>query len=239
MALRSFFVFVPVPREGKLEFGECQGTLYTQQDLWRVAQSSFRPCLIFRVRSEKDPGEISDVKDRLESCVGLVDVATRWRCVFNMTKTMIATLQHPVIKSACWDVMRFVSTSHPASVTPDQRKAIVDGISKAAGEQMEGTESPQDFEKLIAFNVAALAQADNDLEAAQYVPFWRALCPFDPKSGNEEAKARIATIETMSGAVLLAEAANRLSERMPMWHFAEMPKAEAAQPAGDDEGDDE
>jgi hypothetical protein len=148
-----------------------------------------------------------------------------------MTRTAISAVRHPILAKACLDVMTFVAGQHPANVTPAQRSAFVEGIAKAAQEQMDGAEA-SDFEKHVALTVAQLAQADSDIEAAHFVPFVGAFCPF--KRDTPEAAARLASIETMTGAVLLSEAANRLSERLPAWHSAEMPSVPAKQSGGDD-----
>lgn len=232
MALRSFFALVPGlvrPDQFRIETAQ-RSELLTQQDLWSAA-ANYPPALIFRVRSESDPGVTFSDGDRLESCVGLLDAVARWRGVFNMTRTAISAVRHPILAKACLDVMTFVSSNHPANITPMQRQAFVDAISKAAEEQMGDTKVTP-FEANVAMGVVRLAQADNDVEAAHLVPFLQAFCPFERETPafNE----RLATIETMAGAVFLTETANRLSERIPQWHFAEMPAA-----AGGGQGDEE
>ena len=77
-----------------------------------------------------------------------------------------------------------------------------------------------------------LIQADNDYEAAQLVPFVGALRPFAPDTA--EWSARTATLDTMAGAALLTEAANRLSERLPAWLFAKMPELGKNEPSKKD-----
>lgn len=230
---RSFFVFYSgLAHPSQFKAGQAP-PLLALQDLWDVARNS-GPALIFRVRSESKPGEPLAPEDVLESCVGMIDSATRWRTVFNMTRTAINAVRHPVLKEACFKAMQFISTQHPANVTPDQRLAILGEIMKiAAGQIEEGGDklsAPHPFEAAVAETVAMMVQADNDHEAAQLVPFVRALCPFEqfheaPKGAvNPAFAARMGTLDTMAGAVLLTEAANRLSERLPAWLFAKMPE---------------
>jgi hypothetical protein len=125
--------------------------------------------------------------------------------------------------------MGFVSTQHPANVAPMQRHQMVEVIGKAAA--VEGVSG---FEQRIAQHVCHLVMADNDVEAAYAVPFLSALCPFSEETQRQEFAARMATIETMTGATLLVEAARRLAERIPVWMFAKMPTL--APPEVDDDG---
>jgi len=235
MATRSFFILVPgLPRPDQFDverLAHCD--LLTQQDIFAVA-TNFPPALLFRVRSDGDPGAKFGPNDKLESCVGLLDAVSRWRTVFNLTRTAINAVRHPILAKACLEVMAFVSSQHPANISPAQRAQFVEAISKAAEQQMGEGAEVSDFDKHVALGVAQLAQADNDIEAAYLVPFVRAYLPF--AKDTPEFAARLATIETMSGAVLLTEAANRLSERLPQWHFAAMPVRAVAN--GDDEDEE-
>lgn len=224
--LRSFFVFsggVVAPANFKPNFTP----LLTIQDLWEYGRQ-MPPSLLFRVRAGGDAGTPFDPTsgDRLESCVGLLDSATRWRCVFNMTRTAINAIRQPVLAEACNKAMAFLSTSHPASIVPNQRIAIAQELIKIADE----TEGVTRFEAYCARGVAQLAQYDNDAEAAIAVPFASAYCPFPE---GPEQSSRVTTVETMAGAVLLTETANRLAERAPQWISSEMPNLGA--PNGDDE----
>lgn len=237
MATRSYFVlfagvqaaqtFKPslrLPAPGQLP-------LLTQQDLWEQCRQA-PPSLIFRVRSESDPLADLASADKLESCVGVVDAITRWRVVFNMTRQLVTAIRQPALRQACTQAMTFVSSQHPASVSTEQRSAIIGELMKIVQEGSEGQPAPNAFEQRVGASVARLVGADNDVEAAHYVPFVEALCPFNQDTQRAEFGARMATIETLSGGVLLTEAATRLSERQPSWLFSAMPSLEA----GTDEG---
>lgn len=223
MATKSYFVLQPAappqnftPRHGS--------QLLAIQDLWEASRQPAQ-ALIFRVRSEREFEAVFSGEDRLESCVGLVDASARWRSVADMARHPIAAIRHPQLAQACGNALQFLSSQHPANVTPAQRQAIAGELMKIV--EAAAAEEPPTltrFEAMIANHVAALAQADNDVEASFCVPMVRAFNQYDPEKQRPEYMARQSTVETMSGAVLLSEAANRLSERMPMWHFAEMPK---------------
>jgi hypothetical protein len=225
MMARSFFILshgLPTPQNFQFR----AVPLLAQQNLWEAARVS-QPSLLFRVRSI-DGAPLSPFKgsDRLESCVGMVDAGTRWRSVFRMAGVALAGISNTDLSKVCAEAIQFVSSQHPANVTAATRRAMVDAIAAAA--QAEGTNG---FEQRVAAGIAQLAQADNDIEAAHAVPFFAAFMPF--KDGTEEQIARVATIETVAGATLIAEAAMRLAERAPYWMYAQMPSTPpvAAEPA--------
>ena len=232
MATRSYFALfsgVLAPHEFAPKTAP---ELLAINDLWEQSRQA-PPSLLFRVRSESEPLAAFSAADRLESCVGVVDAITRWRCVFNMTRQMVSAVRQPTLRQACVQAMTFVSSQHPASVSTEQRGAIVGELMKIVREGVEGQPMPVPFEQHVGAAVARLVSADNDVEAAFFVPFEGALCPFNDETQRAEFAARMATIETLSGAVLLTEAAGRLSERQPAWLFASMPEARIA--GGDDE----
>lgn len=231
MATRTYFTFfpgvVPPHQFDPARLAGAVPTCLSMQDLWEDARGR-APSLLFRVRSESDPLEAVDFQeDTLESCVGVVDAITRWRVVFAMTRQLINAIRHPALKQACTQAMVFVSGQHPASVTTEQRQGIGLEIMKIIREGVEGQPAPHPFEQKVAADVIRLVQADNDVEAASYVPFYHALCPFSEKEEAALFGPRLASIETLSGAILLSEAAQRLSERQPAWLFAPMPTLKA------------
>jgi hypothetical protein len=232
--MRSFFIIYPqlcLPKDFKPQVAP---ELLTQQDLWQEARRGY-PALLFRVRSSSDPGVALSASDRLESCVGLIDSTTRWRVVFSMARSMLNVVQHPQMKDVLTKALQFISSVHPASVTVDTRRAVVNDIAQLLSR--EGDDAPADIEKMIAAHVAQLVGADNDVEAAQMVPFTRVLCPFSSETQREEFQARMATLETVAGAVLMTEASNRLGERIPQWLVAPMPRLEVSGAAEEsDEG---
>lgn len=197
--------------------------LLTIGDVWNAARKS-PPSLILRVRSESDPGAAVSAEDRLESCVGVVDAATRWRTVWAMARPMINTIRHSQLRAACGEAMQYTSSQHPANVTVAARNQIIETLLNPS--IPEGQPQPSTFDRHVALGVAALVSADNDIEAAHYIPFTAVLNPFTPDEQRMEYQGREATIETMSGAVLLSEAANRLGERAPQWIAAVPPALE-------------
>lgn len=219
---RSYFALFPgvqAPGQFKALAG---AELLTISDVWDAARKS-PPALLFRVRSENEPGDAVVPEDTLESCVGVVDAATRWRSVWEMSRQMINAVRQPSLRQLCGNAMQFISSQHPASVTQDQRVAIIGELMKIVEQGVEGQPAPSGFEKEVAVGIARLVGADNDIEAAHYIPFTGALNPFGDGIEAPQASARNATIETMSGAVLLTYAAGRLSERAPQWIASAMP----------------
>lgn len=227
---RSLFTFYPsLQTPASFRIGAAP-PLLTINDLWEEARTAV-PSLIFRVRTEAgSPGDGLSPNDSLESCVGMIDAAVRWRAVFAMTRTAISAVRHPILADACGRAMAFISSQHPASISPAQRQAIFVDIMKIADRQAADNPDvppPNDFDQAVSVGVAYLTQADSDEAAASVAPFSRAYCPFNHGTQRPEYDARMATIETMAGAILLTEAAYRLAERMPGWLYAAMPSLKA------------
>lgn len=226
---RSYFALLPgvlPPQQFKAVVG---AELLTISDVWAAARKS-PPALLFRVRSESEPAAAVGAVDLLESCVGVVDAATRWRSVWEMARQMIIAIRQPALRQLCTQAMQFISTQHPAGVTQDQRLVIIGELMKVAEQGVEGQPPATGFEKEVAVGVARLVGADNDVEAAHYVPFSAALNPYAPEEQQPQFSARAATLEVMSGAILLTHAANRLSERAPQWIAAAMPALSEPEP---------
>jgi hypothetical protein len=209
--------------------------LLAMQDLW-VAARTCGPALIFRVRTEADPGANLTTADKLESCIGIIDSATRWRVVFNMVRTALnAAGRNPELAKMLNDAMQIFGTQHPASIAPALRRKMYDDIAafiEANEDKLTG------FEVRVAGGIAVLAQADNDVEAAFGVPFQMAFNPFSETAQAADYAGRVATLETLSGAVLLTEASNRLAERLPAWMSAAMPTLSVAGAARTEEGNE-
>lgn len=237
--MRSFFILYPqvvAPRNFK---PVAAPPLLTQQDLWAESRGGM-PSLLFRVRSES--GEIGSpitTDDRLESCVGLVDSTTRWRVIFSLCRNALNLVQHNALRQALMRIMGWFASTHPATITIDQRQNVVNEM--MAFLNSEGEKAPNGIEKMITASLLQVVGSDNDIEAAQYVPFTQLLIPFDPQTKREEYQGRVATVETVTGAALLTEASFRLSERMPIWIVSPMPPLlipgadEPTGPRGDEE----
>lgn len=219
MAQRSFFVFQPA--QSHQRFQSVPAKLLTQQDLWNEARQSSGAQLIFRVRSSGSYGQGMQEGDRFESCVGMVDEAVRWRVAFGAVRAAIGIIQHPELKQVCVAAGQLISGQHPATVPAAARQAILENIQKLVMDTPQGIKKPSPLDATLAFAVAAVAQCESGIEAAQYVPFVQALNPFE--EGSEEAADRLASIEVVSSATLLAEGVARLCERAPAWLFIEMP----------------
>jgi hypothetical protein len=225
---RSFFILatgpnIRSPKDFRLNYAP---QLLTQQDIW-AASRQCPPSLLFRVRSNSGlPGEPLKQEDKLESCVGLVDAATRWRSVFKMTNTALAGIHEPQLAQICQGCIQFLTTQHPAAIASAARRQAGENIMKAAsGEGVNGAE------QRIAQGIAALAQADNDIEASYLLPFVQAYMPYSEEDQPAEFSARLQTIETVSGAVLISEAQARLAERYPIWMFVPMPAIQLTDPS--------
>lgn len=232
--MRSFFTLIPglqSPAAGSIQvMGSPE--LVVLGDLWEVARKAPRS-LLFRVRTSQGADARSLAEgDRLESCVGVVDAATRWRAVFRMSGPALAAIPQPALRQACTQALAFVSSTHPAAVTPEQRGGAIGAIAHCIEAPAEGQPEVTKLAQEIARGIARIVAADNDIEAAHYVPFVEALNDY-PEAEREEHAARLASIHTVAGAILLAEAANRLAEVAPMWIGARCPAwepvADAAQ----------
>lgn len=233
MATRSFYAITPgiiAPQAFKAP----PVPLLTHGELWEYSRQA-PPSLLFRVRSDKDPGEQLAAGDRLESCVGVVDASTRWRVVFSLTRSMLNSLRHAQLRQGCWQALNFISSQHPASVSIDQRHAMAAELGRVIeGDPENKVPAPHGFEQRIAAGVINILQCENDIEAAHQVPFMSALCPFDEAKDGQRFGERLATVENLTGSVLLGEAFNRLAERAPVWMYASMPELGATK-GGDDE----
>jgi hypothetical protein len=222
---RSFFVLYPgikAPAQFKANYLPVR---LTQQDIWEASRLA-PPSLLFRIRSvDGTPLTSMTPADKLESCVGMVDAATRWRCVFRMASIALAGVRDPKLAEVCNNAMQFISTQHPAGVAQAMRRKIAEDIMTAAG-----AESVNGFEQRVAQGIAALSLADSDVEAAHLLPFTAAFMPYSETEQPEEFRARDATIATISGSVLVTEAAVRLAERIPQWMFSQMPALQVASP---------
>lgn len=215
--------------------------LLGQADLWAQARA-MPPSLLFRVRSERGQlGGPLSLEDRLESCIGLVDSVTRWRGVFRHAGYALNAIHNPQLADACGKALQVVASQHPSAVSVATRKQMADNIAHVCKTSM-----PTPFEQAVALSIANVVMADSDYEAASVVPFEHAFIPFSEREQPEEFKARLASIETQSGAMLITEAASRLAERLPQWIYATMPEPEprSTRPigprsdAGPEEGDD-
>lgn len=219
---RSYFALFPgiTAPQGFVVHGRPE--LLSINDIWDHARRC-PPSLLFRVRSESEVGTPVSEEDRLESCIGVVDAAVRWRSIFNMTRSMLAAVRNPPLRNICTQALQFISGQHPAAVTQEQRNVLMNEIMRTTEEQVEGQPQPTAFENTVALYITKLVGSDSDMEASFCVPFVAALCPFDPEKQRQEYLGRMATIETTSGAVLITEAANRLAERAPQWIASAMP----------------
>lgn len=223
---RSFFVLYPglkAPNQFKANYLPVR---LTQQDIWEASRLA-PPALLFRVRSvDGTPLTPMTPNDKLESCVGMVDAATRWRCVFRMAAIALNGIRDTKLAEVCNNAMQFISTQHPAGVAQAMRRKIAEDIMTAAG-----AEAVNGFEQRVAAGIASLALADSDVEAAHLLPFTQAFMPYSEQEQPEEFRARDATIATISGSVLVVEAAVRLAERLPQWMFSPMPALQVAPPS--------
>jgi hypothetical protein len=225
MALKSFFILYPgLPAPQHFKPGHAP-LLLAQQDLWAEVRQC-GPSLLFRVRSEQkgNEGDRLQVGDTLESCVGLVDSSTRWRAAFRMAGVLIGAVRHAPLAQACTNALQFAATSHPASVSAAQRHAVAMDLFRVADTEATDTQpAAMPYERVITKGLADLVQADNDYDAAYMTPFEAALCPFSEDGQEAQFAARMGSLETYTGAVLLDQAFARLAERMPAWLFVKMP----------------
>lgn len=219
--MKTFYILYPGLHKPANFEPQVAPVLLAQQDLWQASRGA-QPSLIFRVRTDSDHGERFGEYDRLESCVGLVDSVTRWRGVFRHAGYALSAIRTPALADVCSKALQVVASQHPSAVSMMARRQMADNIAQVA----EGAAS---FEQVVALSIAAVVMADSDYEAAMVVPFGHAFMPYSEKDEPEEFRARLATIETMAGAMLLTEAASRLAERIPEWLGAKMPEPLSAE----------
>lgn len=223
MAVRSFFVYQPI--QNPQSFSAEPAPLLTQQDLWGVAAKLNSASLLFRVRSDQAFGELLCSTDKLESCIGLVDEVVKWRVAFGSVRLALGVIQHPQLLQVCQNAAQMITSNHPAAIPPAARAAVMADVARLVTEPPKGIKAPHPIEAQMALGIAQLAQCESGSEAAPYVPFVGALCPFE--EGAEGYDERMATLEVLIGATLLAEGCARLAERAPGWLFAEMPNISA------------
>lgn len=222
---RSFFAMMPgVPTPAQFKPVQCELSLLA--DLWGQARAA-RPSLIFRARSDKEPGDILGPEDQLESCVGVLDSAVRWRVSFKVAGALLQAIRHPGLLDACQRAFAAVAGTHPAGFAQNARTALLASI-RDAMEKMDLPRTPGEkaqayFEQQVAVQIMHLVGSDNDIEAAHAVPQIDMLTvDIDPED-KSRLDSRLATIETMMGSALLSEAYGRLTERLPMWLYSPMP----------------
>lgn len=194
--------------------------LLTQGDLWEAARS-VPPCLLMRVRSDSEPNEGVTTKDEPESVIGIIDPTVRWRSALAMATAPLVGIRSNALADACWKALGLFQR-HPANIMGAERQAAIAGI-KEAMEGLNTQSAAAMFEGAIAHNLCQFVMADNDYEAAQATPFET------PHMLNIDARdkamvdRRSATLEALSGGVVLGEAYRRLMERLPVWHYAPVP----------------
>lgn len=220
MTLRSYYIFsagVPTPKDFGLRGTP---TLLTFGELWPEARTTLAPSLVFRVRSERDPGDVIAPTDRLESCCGILDSASRWRSCFAMARGLAVGVSAPAVSESLGRALGFLAGRHPATISAADRTAIVGDIEKSFSEEAAA------FDVEIAKGIARLVYADNEFEAARLLPFIDAMTLGVARESSAYGD-RITSIEVLASAVLMSEIAGRLSERMPGWWYATMPEIEA------------
>lgn len=192
--------------------------LLSMQDLWR-ASAGVQPSLLFRVRTDSSHLDRFSEYDRIESCCGMVDSVTRWRGVFRHAGYALNAIHHAQLADVCSKALQIVASQHPSAVSMTLRRQMAENIS-----QVSDGPDVTPFERMVALSLVNVVVSDNDFEASLAVPFVHAFIPFHSERQPEEFRARLATIETMAGAMLLTESASRLAERMPQWLYAAMPE---------------
>src|SRR5262245_42100941 len=195
--------------------------LLTMGDLWE-ARRSVPPCLLMRVRSDAGPNEEMTTADELESIVGIVDPTVRWRASLAMARAALIGLRNPALSDACWKAMAVIN-QHPAQTVMMQRQAAVMAVREAMESLPQGQPGAM-FEAAIAHGLCQFVMADNDYEAAAATPFEAMHMMNIDARDQVQVGRRSATLEALSGSVVLGAAYERLMERLPAWHFTRAPK---------------
>lgn len=192
-------------------------------DLWEHVRKTPIPGLLFRVRTENEPGANMETGDRIESCVGMVDSTVRWRAALAMARASLFSLRNSAIINACGNAMGLLTSRHPAVILTPERQQAQQAIREAVDGVKVG--NPQEaYEAAVAHGVARLMMVDNDFEAASLVPFnqsWLINVKPDDRAALDQ---RMTTLEVVASSVVLVEAVARLHERMPEWLYSKMPE---------------
>ena len=236
--MRSYYVIHPgLPTPDRFEW-RFAPPLLSIGDLWNESKQS-GPSLIFRVRSDSEPGEQLSTKDIAESVVGLLDAGSRWRSCFAMARNAINAISPqrlPILSNLCTQALGFAASQHPATANVGAKRQIADGLAQALND-IKATATPEVvFAAQVTRSMIGLVMADNDFEAAANAPFVDAYLG-DFQDRTPEYAARMQTIETMASAVFLAECAQRLAERAGYWLYSPVPEILVPGAAG--QGDDE
>jgi hypothetical protein len=193
--------------------------IISQPMLWEVTRGlPFGQ--IFRVRTEQNVGAMLNGKDRIESCVGLIDSTSRWRACLSLIRTALVALRLQDIAEPCSAVFGMMLNRHPASVSMQERQSLAEAL-RSAMDKLPPDDPRANFETSVAAMFVRLAFSENDIEVAHIVPYsliWMV-------NGREHPEDREATIEVMASSVLLAESFNRLWEKAPEWAFYPLPAA--------------
>lgn len=217
-------------------------------DLWDAVRSS-PPGLLMRVHTNAQPGASLQEGDTVESVIGIIDSTSRWRASLALVRGHLAAIRNSNVQQACWASYSMLMQKHPAAIMQPERQAAVDAIRNAV-ESLPKELMQSVFESQIAAGLARFIMADNDVEAAQAVPFERSMMlGIREVGGSPRMDAREATIDVLASGVLLTEAHARLAERAPEWLFVPMPavsfsegpatRGAAAPPEADEDQDDE
>lgn len=219
---RSYFILLDrVPKPGELNWTSVP-TLLTISDLWDAARTTHAG-LLFRVRSDKSPGDDLGTGDRIESCAGLIDPSSRWRAVAALARLGLNSLQFAPLAQACWQAYGMISTKHPASIAPGERMAVVGEI-RAAMDKIPEDAGPQGHHEAgVGAMMIRLTHCDSDLEAVMVVPNRAGMMINVDPTNEGGVQERMASIDIEASAFMLCEAKGRLSEKAPGWLYAPMP----------------
>jgi hypothetical protein len=241
--MRSAYIVTPgLIAPDRLDLSRYAVPILAQNEFW-TAMRTYAIGTVWRIRTEKSPGENFGAEDRIESAVGLIDSTTRWRASLAIIRTAISSLRSPNMNEACWGVFDMMVNRNPASITQAERTQRSNAV-KAVIESITDRTAQAYHESLVGNMMARVVFAENDIELAQALPFVSAYTANVDPTNKAAMDERGMTVEAMVSAVGLCESFGRLAEKAPELLFASVPvwpKAEAtrAAPASSEREDDD
>jgi hypothetical protein len=237
-SMKSAYIVTPgLVASANLNVAALGVRILTMSELWEASRSVALG-VIWRIRTDRNAGDVFGAGDRIESAVGLIDSTTRWRGSLAIIRTALTTLRTANINEACWSVFDLLVNRNPAQVAQAERTMRANAI-KGAVEALTERNPQTLHESLIASMMMRVVFAENDVELASILPFYPAYSA-NLEQGDEQAGEREATVDVMVSSVALCEAFGRLAEKAPELLFTPVPVVAAlAAPSKDGPGDDD
>lgn len=241
--MRSYYALTRAMTPSRFAWAGTSGApsrLIAINELWQEVQTNADNLLVFRVRSEQQPGEYIGKDDEIEWCAGLIDASTRWRIAGNMVRIGLSSLRALTLQQACMNAFGMVISKHQAVITSTERHGAALAIQGQIVEAEKGATTRQSlYEIEIAKATINFVLASDEHEAIGSLPalaplMWNVPSVAQEPETSGPGKIRRASVLAMASSMLLGEAWARLNERLPEWLYSPMPtlgKPQEAAPA--------